>query len=126
MPVQLKKIKQSTGEQSVMTGNKNVEDDVIVELENYLIGFNKKPKGTYQFCCPYCHSTRKKQQKKSAYLYRQYGNYLFKCFNCQSSKSLANFLKDTFPELHRKYYPQKKYETHKRIYKRVQRQSKDD
>ena len=69
------------------------------ELQSALIalpdGHQRMPNGSYRFNCPYCHQSRK-SKKASAYFYRGYTDWCFKCFNCGASPD--KFYKDYIPK----------------------------
>lgn len=78
--------------------------------------FTKKKSDLYNFRCPYCGDSRKRQDKARGYFYRLKNEMVFKCHNCGTGKNLANFLKDNNVMLHDQYIMEKyKQSTHKKV-----------
>ncbi len=69
--------------------------------------FAKKKTELYNFRCPYCGDSRKRQDKARGYFFRMKNEMIFKCHNCGTGKNLANFLKDNNVMLHDQYIMEK-------------------
>jgi hypothetical protein len=69
--------------------------------------FAKKKTDLYNFRCPYCGDSRKRQDKARGYFFRMKNEMIFKCHNCGTGKNLANFLKDNNVMLHDQYIMEK-------------------
>jgi len=65
--------------------------------------FTEKKKGTYNFRCPYCGDSAKKQNKARGYLFSMRDSYVYKCHNCGITKNFSQFLKDQSVNLHDEY-----------------------
>ncbi len=68
-----------------------------------LLKFVEKKKGTYNFRCPYCGDSAKKQNKARGYLFSMRDSFVFKCHNCGMTRNFAQFLKDQNTMLHDEY-----------------------
>ena len=64
--------------------------------------FKTKKIGLYNFACPYCGDSKKKN-KTRGYLYQQKSDLNFKCHNCGMTRSFTYFLKDVDPYLYDQY-----------------------
>lgn len=69
--------------------------------------FAKKKSDLYNFRCPYCGDSRKRQDKARGYFFRMKNEMIFKCHNCGAGRNLANFLKDHNQMLHDQYIMEK-------------------
>ena len=76
-------------------------------LSPQLSKFSKKKSDLYNFRCPYCGDSRKRQDKARGYFYRLKTEMVFKCHNCGTGRSLTNFLKDNNAMLHDQYVMEK-------------------
>ena len=65
--------------------------------------FSRKKDTLFNFRCPYCGDSQKKQSKTRGYLYQKKNDILFKCHNCGVGRTLANFLKDNATDLYDEY-----------------------
>lgn len=68
-----------------------------------LTKFSKKKEGLYNFRCPYCGDSKKRQDKARGYLFKKKNDYVFKCHNCGVGRTFTNFIKDVCPHLHDQY-----------------------
>lgn len=68
-----------------------------------LTKFSKKKEGLYNFRCPYCGDSKKRQDKARGYLFKKKNDYVFKCHNCSVGRTFTNFIKDVCPHLHDQY-----------------------
>jgi len=68
-----------------------------------LLKFTEKKKGTYNFRCPYCGDSAKKQNKARGYLFSMRDSFVYKCHNCGITKSFSQFLKDQNITIHDEY-----------------------
>lgn len=69
--------------------------------------FSKKKSDLYNFRCPYCGDSKKRQDKARGYFFRMKNEMIFKCHNCGAGRNLANFLKDHNIILHDQYIMEK-------------------
>lgn len=76
-------------------------------LSPQLSKFSKKKTDLYNFRCPYCGDSRRRQDKARGYFYRLKTEMAFKCHNCGTGRSLANFLKDNNIVLYDQYIMEK-------------------
>jgi len=65
--------------------------------------FSRKKENLFNFRCPYCGDSQKRQSKTRGYLYQKKNEILFKCHNCGVGRTLANFLKDNAHDLYDEY-----------------------
>jgi transcription elongation factor Elf1 len=72
-------------------------------LSPQLLKFTQKKKETYNFRCPYCGDSERKQNKARGYLFVLRDSFVFKCHNCGISKNFSQFLKDQNTNLHDVY-----------------------
>lgn len=56
--------------------------------------FTKKKDSLYNFRCPYCGDSKKRQDKARGYIFKIKNDYVFKCHNCGVGRTFTNFLKD--------------------------------
>ena len=64
------------------------------QLSPQLQNFSKKKSGLYNFRCPYCGDSQKRQSKTRGYLFVTKTGLVYKCHNCGISKAFHAFLKD--------------------------------
>ena len=81
--------------------------------------FAKKKSDLYNFRCPYCGDSKKRQDKARGYFFRMKNEMIFKCHNCGAGRNLANFLKDHNVMLHDQYIMEKYKSNVKKTKKRV-------
>ena len=79
-----------------------IEEKYVKMLSHRLLGFAAKGNHLYNFRCPICEDSKKKN-KKRGYFYAKKGSMLMCCHNCGASKLFRNFLKDFDPNLHKQY-----------------------
>ena len=72
-----------------------------------LQNFSKKKTNLYNFRCPYCGDSKKRQDKARGYFFRIGNEMIYKCHNCGAGRNLANFLKDHNMMLHDEYIMEK-------------------
>jgi transcription elongation factor Elf1 len=65
--------------------------------------FSRKKDSLYNFRCPYCGDSKKRQDKARGYLFKMKNDFVFKCHNCGVGRTLTNFLKDNCVSLHDQY-----------------------
>jgi transcription elongation factor Elf1 len=65
--------------------------------------FTKKKDSLYNFRCPYCGDSKKRQDKARGYLFKIKNDFVFKCHNCGQGRTLTNFLKDVSTHLYDQY-----------------------
>lgn len=68
-----------------------------------LMLFKMKTQNLWNFRCPYCNDSRKKESKTRGYVYRKHNDLFFKCHNCLKGTTFSNFLKFLDPVLHKEY-----------------------
>ena len=79
-----------------------IEKTSIDRIKDELEGFHRA-NNQYNFRCPYCGDSAKSKLKKRGWLFEYNGKVFYKCFNCDKATSYSQFLKDWFPEEHRRY-----------------------
>ena len=72
-------------------------------LSNQLHMFKHKGPELWNFRCPYCNDSTKSKSKTRGYIYNKNGRYVFYCHNCNSSRSLEQFLREQNSELYRDF-----------------------
>jgi len=80
-----------------------LETKYISLVSSQLLKFTKKKEGLYNFRCPYCGDSKKRQDKARGYFIKVKNEYIYKCHNCGIGKSFTNFLKDNCLQLHDEY-----------------------
>jgi len=80
-----------------------IDTKYIGRISSQLLKFTEKKKGTYNFRCPYCGDSSKKQNKARGYLFSMRDSYVYKCHNCGITKNFSQFLKDQSVGLHDEY-----------------------
>jgi len=80
-----------------------LETKYISLVSSQLIKFSKKKEGLYNFRCPYCGDSKKRQDKARGYFIKVKNEYIYKCHNCGVGRSFTNFLKDNCNHLHDQY-----------------------
>ncbi len=65
--------------------------------------FARKKETLYNFRCPYCGDSKKRQDKARGYLFKMKNDYVFKCHNCGVGRTFTNFLKDNCVSLYDQY-----------------------
>jgi hypothetical protein len=80
-----------------------IDTKYIGLVSSQLLKFTEKKKGTYNFRCPYCGDSEKKQNKARGYLFGMRDSFVFKCHNCGVTRNFSQFLKDQSINLHDEY-----------------------
>lgn len=80
-----------------------LETKYISLVSSQLLKFAKKKEGLYNFRCPYCGDSKKRQDKARGYFIKVKNEYIYKCHNCGMGRSFTNFLKDNCVHLHDQY-----------------------
>lgn len=80
-----------------------IDVEYVNLVSSRLDKFSRKKDNLYNFRCPYCGDSQKKQSKTRGYLYQKKNEILFKCHNCGVGRTLANFLKDNATDLYDEY-----------------------
>lgn len=65
--------------------------------------FKKKTDVLWNFKCPYCGDSKKRETKARGYVYRKHNDLFFKCHNCMKGTTFSNFLKFLDPIIHKQY-----------------------
>ena len=84
-----------------------VEDKYIRFLSTRLDKFKHVKSGLYNFRCPYCGDSQKHRNKARGYFFLKKTEYIYKCHNCGTGRSLSNFLKDNATDLHDQFIMEK-------------------
>lgn len=72
-------------------------------MSGYLKGFTRKENNLYNFRCPICGDSKKKQMKQRGYIHKHKGNWFFTCHNCNDSMSFKTFMHKINPSLFKEY-----------------------
>lgn len=72
-------------------------------MSGYLKGFTKKENNLYNFKCPICGDSKKKQGKMRGYIHKHKDVWFFTCHNCNASMSFKSFLKKMNSPLFKEY-----------------------
>ena len=80
----------------------HVDTKYISLMSPRLEKFTKKDT-TYNFRCPYCGDSKKNKNRARGYFFQKKGSFIFKCHNCGTGRTLANFLKDHDSSLYDEY-----------------------
>ena len=80
-----------------------IDTKYIGLVSSQLLKFTEKKKGTYNFRCPYCGDSEKKQNKARGYLFSMRDSFVYKCHNCGVTRNFSQFLKDQSVNLHDEY-----------------------
>lgn len=80
-----------------------IDTKYIGLVSTQLLKFVEKKKGTYNFRCPYCGDSVKKQNKARGYLFSMRDSFVYKCHNCGVTRNFSQFLKDQNTNLHDEY-----------------------
>ena len=75
----------------------------INDLQSRLNLFKKKGDYLFNFRCPHCGDSQKNKTKARGFFYRVKNDMFFKCHNCGTGQSLANFIKFIDPKLYDQY-----------------------
>jgi hypothetical protein len=78
--------------------NMSLDLGYIFLVSGQLVNFEQHG-AAYRIQCPYCQFQKKQAPSKSkGFFYQKNNDWQFKCHKCGTGKSLANFLKENFPE----------------------------
>lgn len=80
-----------------------IDTKYIGLVSSQLFKFTEKKKGTYNFRCPYCGDSEKKQNKARGYLFSMRDSFVYKCHNCGITRNFSQFLKDQNINVHDEY-----------------------
>lgn len=72
-------------------------------LSPHLSRFKRKSEYLWNFRCPICGDSKKKQSKSRGYIYKKKNDLFFKCHNCGIGLSLGNFIKFVNQALYNDY-----------------------
>ena len=75
----------------------------INDISSRLTLFKKKGDYLFNFRCPHCGDSKKNKTKARGFFYRVKNDMFFKCHNCGTGQSLANFIKFIDPKLYEEY-----------------------
>ena len=80
-----------------------IDTKYISLVSPQLLNFSQKKKSLYNFRCPYCGDSQRRQNKTRGYLYEYKDSFVYKCHNCGITKSFAKFLQDHSVGLYDQY-----------------------
>ena len=80
-----------------------VDTKYLLLVSSKLINFKKKTDVLWNFRCPYCMDSKKKDSKSRGYVYRKSNDLYYKCHNCSKGTTMSNFLQFLDPILHKEY-----------------------
>ena len=80
-----------------------VDIQYLLTLSPRLDRFKKKSNNLYNFRCPYCGDSQKKQSKARGFVYSMKNEYFFKCHNCSKGTTLGKLIEHIDPQLYREY-----------------------
>ena len=69
--------------------------------------FKKKSQNLYNFRCPYCGDSKKKQSKARGFVYSVKNEYFYKCHNCSKGTTLGKLIEFVDPQLYKEYVIEK-------------------
>lgn len=69
----------------------------------HLRNFKQKNRTLFNFSCPVCGDSEKKQRKARGFFYQHGNTMIYKCHNCAAGMGVANFLKNCFPSYYDEY-----------------------
>ena len=75
----------------------------INDISSRLTLFKKKGDYLFNFRCPHCGDSKKNKTKARGFFYRVKNDMFYKCHNCGTGQSLANFIKFIDPKLYEEY-----------------------
>lgn len=79
-------------------------DNKYIRLVSYrLRNFKQKRDNLYNFSCPICGDSHKKQSKARGYIYKKEDNLFYMCQNCKCGMNLPHFLEIIDPILQKEY-----------------------
>ena len=77
------------------------------QISHKLDIFKKKNQNLYNFRCPYCGDSQKKQSKARGFVYRSKQDYFYKCHNCGKGTTLGKLIEHIDPDLYKKWVVEK-------------------
>ena len=77
------------------------------QISHKLDRFKKKNQNLYNFRCPYCGDSQKKQSKARGFVYRSKQDYFYKCHNCGKGTTLGKLIEHIDPDLYKKWVVEK-------------------
>jgi predicted RNA-binding Zn-ribbon protein involved in translation (DUF1610 family) len=86
-----------------------IDDTLLIDIQfipllsSRLRNFKQKKPYLWNFSCPICGDSKKKQSKARGYFYREKQALHYKCWNCGEAGFFAAFIKRLDPSLHREY-----------------------
>ena len=80
-----------------------IDIQYLLTLSPRLDRFKKKSNNLYNFRCPYCGDSQKKQSKARGFVYSMKNEYFFKCHNCSKGTTLGKLIEHIDPQLYREY-----------------------
>lgn len=80
-----------------------VDTKYLSLISSKLLNFKKKTGTLWNFRCPYCLDSKKKETKSRGYVYRKHNDLFFKCHNCNKGTTFPNFLKFLDEPLYKEY-----------------------
>lgn len=80
-----------------------VDSKYLSLISTKLTNFKRKNELLWNFRCPYCLDSKKKESKSRGYVYRKHNDLFFKCHNCNKGTTFSNFLKFLDPILYKEY-----------------------
>jgi len=80
-----------------------IDSKYIGLISSRLLKFKRVKPDLYNFRCPICGDSQKNKSKTRGYLYSVKADMNYRCHNCGASMTLANFLKEIDPVIHKQY-----------------------
>ena len=80
-----------------------IDIQYLLTLSPRLDRFKKKSNNLYNFRCPYCGDSQKKQSKARGFVYTVKNEYFYKCHNCSKGTTLGKLIEHIDPQLYREY-----------------------
>ena len=75
----------------------------LQQVSSYLRNFKDKGNNLWNFSCPFCGDSQKKQTKARGYLYAKNNDLFFRCNNCQHGTTFFRFLQHIDKNLAKDY-----------------------
>jgi len=86
-----------------------VDQKYISLISHKLRNFNRKAGDDYNFSCPICGDSKKKQRIARGWFYKGDSSYSFKCYNCNAPYSFGMVLKFIDEKVYRQWILEKKF-----------------
>lgn len=83
--------------------SKIIDLKYISLISNRLQLFKRKKNNLFNFRCPFCGDSEKKEFKARGYIYEKGGNFFYMCHNCGVSTTARGFIKSIDPVLYKEY-----------------------